>query len=111
MAFDEQKYNNRSFRNVDKVGKDIKRAYNSAINQISELTKSLPLNKDGEFYFSQYDEINRKVNHILNRMFTEVESTTVTGVNSNWDLAVEKNNEICHYLYGSNINDLPAELS
>lgn len=105
----EHSYNNKHLRNLEQVTKQVQRSYKDAINQIAELAKNTTLDKSGEFYFAHHKTLSKKVDGILENLFTEVSSTIVTGVNSSWQIAVDKNNEICHYLYGKGIKDLPDD--
>lgn len=95
--------------NIDKNSNEIRAAYVRIINEITRISGKLPLNSNGEFYFRNYPSINKKVNELLLLLNDEVKGITIEGIRSEWDLAVEKNNKLAKFAFGSNLDKLPAQ--
>jgi len=96
-------------RNSAKYGKQVRKAYLDAISAVSKIAVPLSLNDNKEFYFQTNPDANRKVNAILKTLYNEVYGTTVSGINTEWDLAVEKNNDLAQNIYGKDLKNLPAQ--
>lgn len=105
----QRKYDDIHTKNVELYGKRVKRAYNKTIDEISNLTYRLSLNPNNEFYFRNYPEVSRKVNTLLKQLNDEVKGVTVSGINTEWGLAVDKNNELAIYAAGDSLANLPDE--
>lgn len=104
----QRKYDKEHLKNVNKYAFRVKKAYLSAIKEVSKLTVGLSLNSNDEFYFRNYSEVNRKVNEVIKSLYNDVYGTSVEGINTSWETAVEKNNALTNYVYGKDIDKLPA---
>lgn len=105
----QRKYDEIHNKNVELYAKRIKRAYNRIIDEISELTYNLSLNPNNEFYFRNNPEVSKQVNKLLERLNNEVKGITVDGINQEWGLAVNKQNELAIYAVGDVLQELPEE--
>lgn len=94
--------------NLEKYASQVKKAYLKAINDISKASVRAPLNVNKEFYFRSDLDLNKKVNAILKELYSNVNGVTTAGVFTDWDLAVEKNNDIAQYVFGKHLKDLDA---
>lgn len=103
------KYDEIHAKNVELYGKRVKRAYNKTIDEISELTYNLSLNPNNEFYFRNNPDVSEKVNELLKKLNDEVLGITVSGIDQEWGLAVNKNNELAIYAVGDALSELPDE--
>ena len=106
----QRKYDVKHLENIEKYSAQVRKAYREALKEVSRLTVGLSLNKNDEFYFRNYPSVNKKVNAVLKKMYDSVYGTTVSGIHSEWDLAVEKNNELARYVFGVELKDLPVEV-
>lgn len=104
----QRKYDSVHAANLDRYARDVRRAYLSVIKEVSQLGVGLNLNANDEFYWRNYPEANKKVNELIKQLNSRVYGTTVSGINTEWDLAVEKNNELAYYVYGKELDQLPA---
>lgn len=90
---------------MDKYEKEIRKLYLEAIKDVSKLGGQL--NADGEFFFDANPDIKKKVDKILEKLYTEVYSLTVVGITDAWQLAVDRNNELAKLVFGSDFAKLP----
>jgi len=95
--------------NQKKYLDQIRKAYIQVIKEISLLAIPISFTPGDEFYFKNYPTLNKKVNALLERLFSEVKGITIEGINSEWDLAVNKNNELAYYAFGKSIEELPTQ--
>lgn len=86
-------------QNQAKYAKEIRLAYVKAVKYVSKLGKSI-----------NHPNVTKNVNKIISDLYFNVNGVTMTGVNSEWDLAVEKNNQIAQQYFGKNWDDLPKDL-
>lgn len=105
----QRNYDKEHLDNLRKYSSRVKKAYLAAINSVAKLAVPLSLNANDEFYFRNYSDVNTAVNNIVKELYSNVYGQTVTGINTEWDLAVEKNNELTKYVYGTKLADLPSE--
>lgn len=100
-------YEKRLAQKLAKLSKEVRKAYLDAIKAISKLGVQMSLDAQGEFYFSANPAIKKKVDKIIEKLYFDVYGVTVSGINSAWDLAVEKNNAIAGLVFGKALEKLP----
>lgn len=103
-------YDIEHLKRIEKYSSSVRSAYRKALKEICQLTFGLSLNKNDEFYFRNYSEVNKKVNDVLKAMYDSVYGTTVAGVKTEWDSAVDKNNALARYVFGVDLKDLPTNI-
>ena len=103
-------YEKQHIKNIASYGRAVKKAYREAIDQVVNISYKLSLNANDEFYFRNYPIVLKKVNKILKELNTQVYGVTSEGINSEWDLAVEKNNNLAQLIYGKGLNQLPDDI-
>jgi len=84
----------------------IRRYYNAVIKEVSQMTVGVSLNKNDEFYWRNYPALNEKMNALIKELYTNVYGDSVMGINTGWQLAVDKNNELVKYVFGTTLNEL-----
>ena len=99
----EEKYND----NLKKSLKKVKDTYLKILKMVVNLSTPLPLNADKEFFFKNHPQLNNNVNYLLQALYDDVYADTVSGINTSWDIAVEKNNAIAEKIYGKGLEQLP----
>lgn len=95
-------------RNLEKYTRQLRKLYLEVIREVAKLAVPLSLNAKNAFYFRNYSRVNEKVNKLLKSLYTEVYGSTVSGIHSEWDLAVNKNNELTNYVFGKDLDKLPV---
>lgn len=61
------------------------------------------------FSFADYPMTNNRVKMLLKKMSSEMTTTILNGVEHEWTLANNKNNELCRVVFGDNIGKLTQE--
>lgn len=61
------------------------------------------------FTFDRYPITKERIEHLINDMHDRLETVVVDGVNSQWTLANNKNNELCRRVFGSALNSLTLQ--
>ena len=102
-------YDDAHLLSIEKIAYQVRKSYLAAIKEISALSTGLKLNANGEFYFLNNSAVNKAVNEVISQLYSNVYSATVTGIQTEWDRAVEKNNAIAEYIYGKGLKELPAQ--
>lgn len=105
----QRKYDAAHAANIEKYGRLIRKYYREVIKEVSKLAVGLQLNANDQFYFRNNPQLSKKVNKLLKSLYSQVYGTSVSGINSEWELAVEKNNELARYVYGKNLDNLPIQ--
>jgi len=103
----QRKYDKIHALNVQRYGKKIKTYYRKLINEVSGLTYNLSLNPNDEFYFRNNPKVSKKVDDLIKQLNYDVRGITVDGINTEWGLAVNKNNELAIYAAGDKLAELP----
>lgn len=105
----QRKYDQIHAANLDKQLREIRKAYLLAIKKVSNFKFPVSFKSGDEFYFRNYKNLNKKVNKLLEQLYKDVYGTTIAGINSEWDLAVEKNNGLANYVFGKDLDELPTQ--
>ena len=107
----QRKYDNKHLLHLQKYTNDIRRAYLRVISQVADLAKNAQLNSNLEFYFRNNKTLSQLTDNLLKDLYTNVYGTTVIGIQREWDLAVEKSNDLAYYVFGKEtLNQVPASV-
>ena len=106
----QRNYDNLHAANLEKYAKQVRSAYLNVIKELSKLSVGINLNAKNEFFFRNHSSLNRVVNALLIELQSEVYGTTVLGINTEWDLAVEKHNDLAVYALGTEIDKVPKSV-
>jgi hypothetical protein len=85
----------------------IRREYNSIVREAAKMVNTAKLNREEEFHFRGNLSLNKKINKLLLSLNENVYAQTALAVTSEWDRAVEKNNEVAKNVFGSDLKNLP----
>ena len=94
---------------IKQYGKEIRALYVDAIRSVSQYTDVGQLNSDGDFFFRGNPDVNRAVNRLLTALNRNVQGKILQSVYSEWDRAVERNNEVCERVFGETLRQLPPQ--
>lgn len=87
-------------KNLNRYNDDIRKAYLAVINAVAKLGVNARLNDNLEFYFRNNPALSKKVDDLLKKLRADVYGTTVFGIQTEWDLAVDKSNSLAYILFG-----------
>lgn len=91
--------------------KQVDAIYNEAVKQASIIGRNVPnFNPDKPFYFADYPAVKKKIDKLLDTFHSQQFTAIVNGVDSEWTLANNKNNELCNSVFGEQTN-LPKALA
>ena len=81
--------------------------YKEAVREAASLGASVRnFNADNIFSFKDYPSTKKKLNKLLNVLYSRLRTVIVDGISSEWTLANNKNNELCNQVFGDNKNKL-----
>ena len=106
----QRKYDKIHNANLDRYAYKVKKAYLKAVKEVASITYNLKLNDNNEFFFRNNKEVNRKINQVLKELYNDIYGTTASGILTEWDLAVEKNNELAQWVFGKKITEIPIQI-
>jgi len=109
MPIDQSKFDKQHFKNLDKYSKKVRSEYLRVINEVSKLAEKLSLNNANQLFLRSNPEVSKKINKLLEGLFLNVKGITLEGINAEWDLAVEKNNELALFAFGKVLDELPEQ--
>lgn len=101
------KYNAAHRASVEAFSKRVRKAYLQAVKDFAKVGKYARLDSAGNLIFVSQKTVNSVINPVINTLYETVYAETVTGINTNWELAVERNNALAYSLYGASLDELP----
>lgn len=102
-------YDKKHNANQQALEQQIRRQYLKVVKSAASLSKKANLNRNDEFFFRGNPAVNKEINKLLTTLYDNVLSTTISGINSEWDLAVQKNNDTAYQVYGKQLEELPRK--
>ncbi|HON20429.1 MAG TPA: hypothetical protein PLW70_03750 [Bacteroidales bacterium] len=106
---EQNKYDKQHNANQQALEQQIRRHYLKVVKSAAALSKKSQVNRNDEFFFRGNPAVNKEINKLLTTLYDNVLSTTISGINSEWDLAVQKNNEVAYQVYGKALEELPRK--
>lgn len=88
---------------------NIRKQYAIIINKIQKLIPKARLNDLDEFFFRNNPEMGKEVTKLLLELNSKIYGVTVNSIQTEWDEAVEQNNEIAKAVFGKNLDKLPKQ--
>lgn len=103
MPLAQRPYDELHAANTESYERRVKRLYSAAVTAVSEITVPLSLDPNADFYFRNYPLVNDRINALMRELQSEVYATVTTGMEEEWALAVDKNNELANYAFGETV--------
>lgn len=104
------KYDSQHKKNLDKYARKVNEVYKTAVAEAAAIGQLITdFNPDKPFSFKDYPQTKDRLEKLLKSLKKGVEIAIVDGVNSEWTLANNKNNELCQWVFGDNISKLTKE--
>ena len=105
-----ENYDKRHDRNLAAYERQVEAIYRSALEEAAKIGVSLRDSDPSKpFTFANYPETKKRLEKLLARLRKDVELVIVDGVESEWTLSNNKNNELCNRVFGDNVGKLTDE--
>lgn len=101
------KHDKQHDKNLDKYARKVNDVYKTAVTEAAAIGQLITnFNPDKPFSFADYPQTKDRINKLMKSLQKGVEVAIVNGVNSEWTLANNKNNELCNWVFGGNVDKL-----
>ena len=110
MAKQARDYDRQHQRNVLALERRIKAIYDEAVKEAAAIGVSIDDIDPGKpFAFDQFPRLRKRGDKLFDTLGKDLYSAIVNGVQSEWTLANNKNNELSRTVFGDNVGKLTAE--
>lgn len=92
-----------------KIDKRIKAIYEAAAQEAAAIGVTIDGLTDELFRFSRFPLTHKRIDDLLQALHDRLQTAIINGVQSQWTLANNKNNELCRVVFGDNIGKLTKE--
>lgn len=97
-------------RDLAALEKQIQKIYEEAVREAASLSALVPFNSTNKpFLFKDYPITHQRIEKLLAGLKSDLTAAIVNGVESEWTLANNKNNELCNQVFGDNVGRLTEE--
>lgn len=104
---EKNKYDKAHKRNIARYGRKIDNIYKEAIREAVAISGMVSSVKDDAiFSFDDYPATRKRVNKMLQNLRTDMLAAIVNGIQTEWTLANNKNNEVANMVFGKRVNQL-----
>lgn len=101
------KYDKRHLRNLTAYERQVDAIYKAAVKEAAALGLSIrDLDPTRLFSFDDYPITRKRIDSLLESLKSGLSAVIVNGVNGEWTLANNKNNELCRQVFGDNVGKL-----
>nr|WP_129732324.1 ADP-ribosyltransferase [Parabacteroides goldsteinii] len=101
------KYDSQHNKNLDKYARKVNEVYKTAVAEAAAIGQLITkFDPSRPFTFNDYPQTKDRIEKLMKSLQKGVEVAIVDGVNSEWTLANNKNNELCRRVFGDNIGKL-----
>lgn len=101
------KYDKQHLRNLTAYERQVDAIYRAAVKEAAALGLSIrDLDPTRLFSFSDYPITRKRLKSLLESLKSGLSAVIVNGVNNEWTLANNKNNELCRQVFGDNVGKL-----
>ena len=101
------KYEKQHLRNLTAYERQVDAIYRAAVKEAAALGLSIrDLDPTRLFSFSDYPITRKRLESLLESLKSGLSAVIVNGVNHEWTLANNKNNELCRQVFGDNVGKL-----
>lgn len=104
-----KKYDEQHSKRLASIERKIKAAYKKAAEDASKLATAPHLSSKKTYKLDDYPQAKKQADRILEELQESVETIIVDGIESEWTLANNKNNELSQIVFGDNVGKLTDE--
>ena len=95
------KFDRTHYNNLSRYAQQIEAVYLSAIKEAALIGATITdFNPDRAFSFSDYPVTRKRIESLLESLKDDLQTVIVNGIQSEWTLANNKNNELCRQVFG-----------
>lgn len=105
-----KKYDELHSKRLASIERKIKAAYKKAAEDASKLATAPHLSSKKTYKLDDYPQAKKQADRILEELKESVETIIVNGIESEWTLANNKNNELSQIVFGDNVGSLSDEM-
>lgn len=105
-----KKYDELHSKRLASIERKIKAAYKKAAEDASKLATAPHLSSKKTYKLDDYPQAKKQADKILEELQQSVETIIVNGIESEWTLANNKNNELSQIVFGDNVGSLSDEM-
>ena len=107
----EEEYEKKHAENVQKYSLEVSRLYDDLVIQAGLIGTSVSgFNPDKPFEFSKYPALKARIDKLLKQFYDKLNVSIVNGIEAEWTLANNKNNELSRRVFGDNVNNIPKDV-
>lgn len=100
-------YDRKHLQNVARYQRMIEEIYAQAAKEAAQIAASIRgVDTETPFRFEDYPQTRKKVDALMRSLQSQIQVTVVNGINSEWTLANNKNNELANRVFGDNVGRL-----
>lgn len=104
------KFDRTHYNNLSRYAQQIEAVYLSAIKEAALIGATITdFNPDRAFSFSDYPVTRKRIESLLESLKDDLQTVIVNGIQSEWTLANNKNNELCRQVFGKAFGHLSKE--
>lgn len=105
------KWDSKHKRNISFYTRQIELIYQSVVREAASIGAGINnFNPDKPFSFTDYPQTKVRVDTLLKTLQNKVQTVVINGVNAEWTLSNNKNNELSHWVFGDKADKLlPAQ--
>lgn len=103
-------WENKHLKDVARYVRQIEAIYRSAVRDIASIGAAMPdFNPDKPFSFADYPNTRARMEKLLKSLKNDIQLVVLNGIEAEWTLANNKNNELCNVVFGKYAKKLTTQ--
>lgn len=104
------KWESKHQKGLERYARQIDAIYQSAVREAASIGATIPnFSPDTPFSFADYPSTRVRVQKLINSLKNGIQTVILNGVDAEWTLANNKNDELCNVVFGKNVKKLTTE--
>jgi len=104
------KWESKHLKDVERYARQIEAIYQSAVREAAAIGATIPnFNPNKPFSFANYPSAKARIEKLLQTLKTGISTVILNGIEAEWTLANNKNNELCNVVFGEYATKLSPE--
>lgn len=106
----QNKWDSKHQKDLERYARKIDAIYQSAVREAAAIGATIPnFSPDKPFSFADYPSTQQRVQKLIDELKNNIQMVILNGVDSEWTLANNKNDELCNVVFGKNVKKLTTE--